>query len=304
MNSPGVSIILLNWNGLEDTIECLSSLKRLTYDNYRIIVVDNGSQGDDAQRLKEKYGDVIDVIAKERNSGFAAGVNTGIEHANSKYAPEYILLLNNDTVVDPKFLGELVKLAESDVFIGIVGPKVYYYDSPNLIQLIGARMNMWIGQGSFIGHGLIDTGQFDHEREIDQIVPCGLIKADVIRTVGLFDEAYFCYLEESDYCVRARKCGYKIMYAPKSKIWHKLGHSTRGIPGFVDYYMARNHWRFMRKNASRGQFISFLFFLFGYYFWRMTAGMIFLRKIKRLVGFYRGTIDGLFKSENGSKFYR
>src|SRR4030042_2187559 len=138
--NPKVSIIILNWNGLEDTIECLNSLKKITYPNYKVILVDNGSKGNDARVLREKFGDYIHLIENDRNYGYAKGVNIGIRYALANSASEYILLLNNDTVVAPDFLNQLVKLAESDSSVGIVGPKTYYYGSSSRLESIGARL--------------------------------------------------------------------------------------------------------------------------------------------------------------------
>ena len=146
MNYPKVSIIILNWNGLEDTIECLESLKKITYPNYEVIVVDNGSKGNDAQMLQERFGDYIHLIQNDRNYGFAEGNNIGIRYALDNSAPDYLLLLNNDTVAAPDFLTELIKTAETDANIGIVGPKIYYYDlvgKDNVIWSAGGKISWW-----------------------------------------------------------------------------------------------------------------------------------------------------------------
>ena len=131
---PKVSIIILNWNGWKDTIECLESLQRLTYPNYHVIVVDNGSRGNDAEVLQEKFGDYISLIRNDKNYGYTGGNNIGIRHALNNSSPDYFLILNNDVAVAPDFLTEMVKVADNDAAIGIVGPKVYYYDFPNRIQ--------------------------------------------------------------------------------------------------------------------------------------------------------------------------
>jgi len=301
---PRVSIIILNWNGLEDTTECLESLKKITYPNYEVIVVDNGSQGNDAQVLKDRFSDYIHLIENDKNYGFASGVNIGIRYAMDDSPPDYFLLLNNDTTVAPDFLGQLVKVAERDISIGIVGPKVYYYDSPNLIQCIGAKMNMWTGKGSFIGVKQVDTGQYDHQKEVDLVVPCTLLRAEVVHRVGFYDEKYFCYLEDSDYCARARRSGYRIMYSPEARIWHKLGQSAQKVTGLIEYYFARNRIRFMKKNATRSQYVSFLMYLLAYHFWFVIAQLIYHRKMKQLAAFYRGVRDGLFDSDAGGRFYR
>jgi hypothetical protein len=134
---PKVSIIVLNWNGLEDTIECLESLRKITYPNYGVIVVDNGSEGNDVEVLKEKFGDYIHIIENDRNYGTAEGYNIGMRHAFESLASEYILLLNNDTVVDADFLIELVTVAERNGHIGMVGPVIYDYYDPTRVRSAG-----------------------------------------------------------------------------------------------------------------------------------------------------------------------
>jgi len=277
-------------------------------------VVDNGSKGNDAQVLQEKFGGYIHLIQNDKNYGYTGGNNIGIKHALKNSSPDYFLILNNDTVVAPDFLGQLTKVAESDASIGIVGSKVYYYDFPNRIQGAGGKVNMRTGQPSLIGIKEIDTGQHDTEREVDYIFGCCLlIKKEVTQKVGLFDESYFCYWDETDYCFKAREAGYKVVYTPEAKIWHKAplklkvwsGASTGGrASGLPYYYMARNNFKFMRKHATRGQYRSFLFCFLGYYFW-FTIGVCLLyhRDMRRFIGFCRGVRDGLSDSDSGAGHY-
>ena len=124
---PKVSIIILNWNGLDDTIECLESLQKITYPNYEVIVVDNGSRGNDAQVLREKFGDYIELIQNDKNYGYTGGNNIGIRYALHNSSWDYFLVLNNDTVVESGFLTELVNIAESAPSSGIAGPKIHLF---------------------------------------------------------------------------------------------------------------------------------------------------------------------------------
>ena len=146
MSYPRVGIIILNWNGIADTVECLESVKKITYPKYDVVLVDNGSTGDDAEVLKEKYGDYIHLLCNSENLGFAGGVDVGLRYAMGTIHPAYFLLLNNDTVVAPDFLDELVKVAESDETIGIVGPRIYYYDyrgENNILWFAGGKILVW-----------------------------------------------------------------------------------------------------------------------------------------------------------------
>lgn len=300
MEYPKVSIIILNWNGLKDTVECLESLKKIIYPNYNIIVVDNGSSNDDVKALQTIFGEYIKIIANDRNYGFTGGTNIGIRYALNITNPQYLLSLNNDTIVDPEFLDKLIEVAESDTSIGIIGPKIYFYDFPNTIQSLGNRLNFATGQISQIGNREQDDGRSSKNRNIDFISVCLLIRAKVLDDIGLFDNDYFCYWEDVDLCNRAKKAGYKIMYAPSAKIWHKLEKSSANKLGLVDYYIARNRFRFMKKNATRCQYLSFFIYFFAYYIWLVTGSRIYRQKMKQLPAFYRGVRDGLFNHSSNA----
>jgi len=304
MKYPKVSIIVLNTNDLKDTLECLPSLKKMTYRNYDVIVVDNASTGDDVKILREEFGDYVHIIENDKNYGYTGGNNVGMKYCLDHSQPDYFLILNPDTVVDPDLLSRVTEFAEKDTSIGIVDPKVYYYQSPNCIQSAGGKINMWTGQTSSIGIKQADVGQYDKPREVDYIAGCCmLIKKGVISKIGLFDESYFCYWDETDYCTRARKAGYKVIYVPeasirhkapmKEKVWQKTLASRRASC-FTQYYSARNSFKFMRKHATKLQYVSFLACFFGYQFLFMTAlCLLYYRDPNRLTSFYRGVMEGL-----------
>jgi len=232
-NHPKVSIIILNWNGVDDTIECLESLKNITYPNYEVIVVDNASSGDDVRILKGQYEDYIHMIANDQNYGFPEGCNVGMRYALSK-STNYLLLLNNDTTVDGEFLTELVKVAEGDPSIGIVGSKVYYYHYPNMIQSAGGRTRWWLGEISVFGDEE-DVGQYDEIAERDYVYGTSfLIKKVVIDKISFMDPYFFMGIEEYDYCTRAIRAGFKVIYVPESKVWHKAGASQAKLPQFPE----------------------------------------------------------------------
>lgn len=313
-NCPTVSIIVLNWNGLEDTIACLESLSKITYPDYSIVVVDNGSRGNDACVLQERYGAHAYLIRNDRNYGYAGGNNVAIRYALENRAPDFVLILNNDTVVAPDFLSRMIEAAERDPAIGVVGSKVYYHSFPKLIQGAGGRVNMWTGQASHIGIKQVDSGQYDTQREVDYVFGCCLlIGRQVIERIGLLDESFFSYWDETDYCFRAREAGYRVVYVPEAKVWHKAPlklkawHKTPEggkVRGLYYYYMARNNFKFMKKHAGNAQYLGFLLYFFGYHFWFMTAVcLLYHRDAGRLFGFYRGVKDGLFDSNSGARHY-
>ena len=234
MSNPKVSIIILNWNGFEVTMECLDSLKKIKYPNYEIIVVDNASSGDDVKILKEKYGDFIQIIANDQNYGYPEGNNIGMRYAMEK-GTDYLLLLNNDTVVDSEFATELVKVAESDPSIGMTGSKIYYYDRPNMMQATGGRIHWWLGVIEVCAQDENDVGQYDNVTERDYLFGTSLlIKKSLIEKISFLDPYYFFGVEEYDYCTRAKQAGFRIIYVPKSKIWHKVGADSAKFPKYPD----------------------------------------------------------------------
>ncbi|MCD6100378.1 MAG: glycosyltransferase family 2 protein [Candidatus Marinimicrobia bacterium] len=301
MNSK-VSIIILNWNGWKDTIECLESLYQITYPNYDVIVVDNGSEDDSVEKMKEyaegkirveskffeyvpsnkpikcieytreeaeagggKEDEIVDLasnrkmilIKNEKNYGFAEGANIGMRYALNVLNPDYILFLNNDTVVDRGFLDELVSVGETNTEIGIVGPKIYLYDMPEKVQSAGVMMNYWIVEVPSVFPTRKPREQ--EIRKVDYVSGCCmLIKSEVIEKIGILDPDYFCYYEETDFCVRAKKAGYQVVSTINAKIWHKLAVSSSKIPGFYMYYANRNTFRFAFKNLKTAQIITFL----------------------------------------------
>jgi GT2 family glycosyltransferase len=281
MSNTRVSIIILNWNSLGVTADCLESLKKIDYPAYDIVVVDNGSSGNDADVLEEKYAGYIHLIRNKENLGYAAGIDAGISYVTANLDSGYVLLLNNDTIVDPLFLKLLVEAGEADSASGIIGPKVYYYDYPDRLQSAGNTIDMYTGRFTMVGSKQVDKGQYDHIKETDYFAPCLLIKHKVIEDIGVLDEKYFCYWEDVDYCTRARRRGYKITYVAASKIWHrtpvKLKLTDKPPQGakiasiFPYYYITRNSWLFMRKHATRLQFGVFCLYFFTFNFFLMTG---------------------------------
>jgi len=234
MDYPKVSIIILNWNGYTDTVDCIESLKKVTYPNFDIVVVDNASSGDDVQLLKDKYGDYIKVIANDKNYGFPEGCNIGMRYAVDK-GNDYLLLLNNDVVVDPGFLTPLVETAESNTDIGIVGSKIYYYYYPNKIQYIGGRINWLLGINLTYVKDEEDHNQYDKVLDQDYVAYTSCIfKKSVVDRIGYLDPYYFFAIEEFDYCTRAKRAGFRVVYQPESKVWHKWQASGAKLPKYPE----------------------------------------------------------------------
>jgi GT2 family glycosyltransferase len=279
--SPGVAVIILNWNGLADTSECLESLHAITYPKYQTIVVDNGSFGDDAQMLRERFGDSIRLIASPENLGFAGGCNLAIREALAGEA-DYVLLLNNDVTVDARFLDELVRAAEGLPDAAALCPKICFHDCPTVISSTGGRVNPWAGSARQVGRGEEDRGQYEQVAERDYADgACMLIRREALERVGLLDEEYFAYWEETDWCARAAEAGYRCYYVPAARVWHKTARSQ--TPDADYYYLfRRNALLFLRKRKSPLHVLSavllYLFVLGPYYMLRHPGA------VRRLTG--------------------
>lgn len=291
---PKIYIIILNWNGRKDTIECIESAGKLNYPDYEIVVVDNGSTDGSQEFLKERFPGLT-IIQTGKNLGFAGGSNEGLRYAMGKGA-QYMILLNNDTVVHPDFAMELLNAAKTDERIGITCSKVYFYDRPDSLWYAGyprRGFSPWRGMLRPRGYGMRDNGMFDTVEETRR--PCGtsmMVTRKFCEKVGLFEEEYFCYIEDIEWGIRAEKAGFKVMYVPASKIWHKVSGSSGGAKSLIPlYYVTRNTLRCVAKNfqstfpvrALRQASILAVFFLSLF-----TMG---LPKIAGIKTIYRGARD-------------
>lgn len=243
---PKVIIIVLNWNGWGDTLECLASLQRLDYSNYQVIVVDNGSTDDSVMRIRE-YAPHVELLETGRNLGFSAGCNVGIVRALEQ-AADYVWLLNNDTTVDPGALTSLVHTAMSDARTGATGSAIYSAHTPHQLEAWGGgRINFWLGRSRHAKQPVPDN-------VIDFLTGASiLISRTVIEHLGLLDEGFFMYWEDTDYCFRLRRAGYRIAVAGQSRIWHKGSASVGKASPQMDTYFNASAARFFRRHSPLPQ---------------------------------------------------
>lgn len=254
-----IAIVVLNYNGLENTLECLDSLKRIDKKgfNSEIIVVDNASTDGSTEALS-KIKD-IHLINNLTNLGFCGGNNIGIKEA-LKRGVSHVLILNNDVIVKEDFLSSLLKIK-----FDIASPKIYFaagfefhkgrYKKEDLGKVIwyaGSKIDWQNIIGVHVGVDEVDRGQFKKSCQIDLATgACMLVKRAVFEKIGYFDEKYFLYLEDMDFCVRAKKAGFKIFFQPQAVIWHKNAKSTGGSgSNLQDYFITRNRLLFAVKYAK------------------------------------------------------
>ena len=261
---PIVHIIIVNWNNSKDTIECLESLEKTTYKNKKIIVVDNFSKDDSIKKIKEwsaksPLKDEIEFILLPDNLGFTGGNNAGMNYAIQNRA-DYILLLNNDTLVTENFLTDLILTAQKNTQTGVIGCKIYHYPQTKKIWYSGGRLD-------FIrGYGCHQTNDFKDERPTDFVTGClMLIPRKVLEGVGTFDNKYFLIAEDSDLSQRIKKAGYELIINCRTFIYHKVSASAGGhYSPVTQYYFHRNRMIFMGSLLSLPQRILFYIFQFGF----------------------------------------
>ena len=245
-----VSIILLNWNGLADTVECLESLMSLDYPAYEVVVVDNGSTDGSAGVIRARFPWVV-LIETGENLGFAGGNNVGLRHVMAG-AADYAFLLNNDTAIDPLCIRQLVEIAEGDSAIGIVGPTIYYYHDSERVWSGGGAIDWQRGLTRMLGLDEEDVGQFGSApREVDFVSGCAmLVRRAALERAGLMDERFFAYYEEVEWCVRIRQAGFRVVHVPQARLWHKITPECRADSPLVHYYMTRNRLLFLKASGA------------------------------------------------------
>jgi len=246
-----ISIILLNWNGKKDTLECLASLQKIDHPNFQPIVVDNGSTDGSVEAFRTAFPRVP-ILETKANLGFAGGNNAGIEWVLRHHA-EWILLLNNDTIVDPQLLNAFLAAAKEQPKAKILGAKILRYGDWTTIDHLGG---FWNGQkGEFDSP---ESGQTDHPyfdmKPVDYV--CGaafFMHRSVPEAIGLLEPRFFLFWEETDYCYRARKAGFEVWTAPEAKIWHKVSSSFTGGKPHMHYFWWRSRLLWIERNCSEAE---------------------------------------------------
>lgn len=249
--SPSVAVVVLNYNGLADTCRCLESLRAVPYPNLSVILVDNASEVDPVPSAAAAFPGLL-TLRNAGNLGYAGGNNRGIELALDRGA-DYILMLNNDTVVAPEIVTALVDAFEREPSLGVVGPVINYLDEPERVMTDGVRFNTGPGPQFFARLPVaVDGPRQAPIVEVDIVNGCCLmVAADAIRYVGMFDERLFIVHEESDFCLRAKANGYTCAVLGATLVWHKGSSSfERSGRRLQRYYDTRNLWYLLRRHAG------------------------------------------------------
>lgn len=289
---PRVTAIVVNWNGLEDTIACLASLAEVDYPSLEVVVVDNGSTDGSPALLRQRFPRLA-LLETGENLGYAGGNNVGVRYVLERGA-DYVLLLNNDTEVAPGFLRRLVEVAEADPRVGVVGPTIYYYDRPDVVWSAGGAIDWRRGRAWMMGLDERDRGQFGTApREVNFVTGCAMmVRRETVERAGPLDERFFLYYEEVEWCVRIRRAGFRVLHVPLARIWHKVPPDGREDSPTVHYYMTRNRLLFLKLTGAGWQ--AWLRTLLGEYLRRAISWTICPRwqgKRAQRSALWQGVID-------------
>lgn len=254
MYNTNIYIIILNWNGKKDTLECLESVQKINYSNYSIIVADNGSTDDSIAAIRSAYPDIF-ILENGENLGFAEGNNRAITYALD-HGAEAVVILNNDTIVDSNLLQAFNKAYQTLPDAGILGTVSFYYDQPETIWAAGGEWDssilelrhLYLGKKE---HDLPNTEPFS----VNYAIGCSLfIHKSVITKIGMMDPLFFLNFEENDLCQRAIKSGLSNYTVPDAKIWHKISASFNGESPLWKYYMTRNQLLWAKRHLPSSQY--------------------------------------------------
>ncbi|MDJ0753655.1 MAG: glycosyltransferase family 2 protein [Ardenticatenaceae bacterium] len=248
MKQPAIFSVILNTNRRQDTLECLQSLAENSYANQHIIVLDNSSTDGSVEAIQAAFPDV-QLLQLADNRGYAGNNNVGIAAAVDQGA-DWVLVLNEDTVLAPDCLEKLAAAGESSPNVGIVGPLVYHHDHPTIIQSAGGVLGpRW--ESIHLAQDEADRGQFCEDHPVEWISGCAImVRREAIEEAGMIDERYFYYWEETEWCIRIGRAGWQILHVPRAHLWHKgvtLDHQPKPS---VTYYATRNRLLTLAKHQA------------------------------------------------------
>lgn len=243
-----LTVVILNWNGKNDTIGCLDSLQKSENSSFDIVVVDNGSEDNSAAAISKRFPDVK-ILETGQNLGYAGGNNIGIEYA-SRLGSDLILLLNNDTIVDRHFIASLLKAAEESPNVGIFGAYPLRFSEPEKLDHLGGRWNDQTASFDLVGLGA--SKGFRTDEPLDYVCGCSiLVRREVFEAVGLLEPTFFLFWEEADFCIRAKRAGFGIDICYEAELMHKVSASFIGGSPHKTYFWWRGRFLWMERNCSK-----------------------------------------------------
>jgi len=251
--NPFVAVVTLNYNGSSFLQECIDSILDSDYSNFKVIVVDNYSKDNSLELLERLYGsnDKVIILKNNKNLGYSEGMNVGLDYGFNNLKADFCLAMNNDTFLDKQAINALVEVAKKDEKIGFVTGKVYYSESPSTLQTVGKKSDPILINGGHIGRREVDKGQYDRDCELDFCDDIfWLVSNDLYQKTGGYNPEFFLEAEDFDWQLRAKKAGFKIMFAHKAKLWHKESMILGKDSAKKAYYDARNPMIAVMKNCE------------------------------------------------------
>jgi len=246
MSKPPVGVVIVNWNLKDSLRETLLSFRKVDYPSLQIVVSDNASTDGSVEMVRAEFPEVH-LMTRERGLGYAKGASLGVEYLLDK--AKYIFSTTNDVEVAPDMISRLVDYGEQNPTVGMIGIKIYFFDRPNVIWHAGARINPFNGYNYHLGWERKDRGQHDLIRECDYVTGCGvLLRSGAIKKTGAFKEDLIFYFEDADLCYRVRDAGYKIVYLPTAKMYHKVETTLAKNRGLQLHYITRNGLYLLQKH--------------------------------------------------------
>lgn len=242
-----IGVLIVTWNRREDVLDCVRSVLRSDYHDLAVYVVDNASTDGTAEELAREFPGII-LIRSEENTGFTGGNNLGLSRMLDD-GIDAAFLLNDDAVIAEDTISSLAAIGFDDAGAGALAPKILFHSEPGIIWSAGGSVDSRTGVAIQRFYGESDQGQADTPCDIEYAVGCAmLVRADVIRQIGLLNPDYYMYYEETDWCRRIRAAGYRVAYVPPSRVWHKA--SIHGaVRGNAVYYLARNRLLYLRLSG-------------------------------------------------------
>lgn len=273
-DAPLISLITINYNQASVTCELLESTRNLDYPRFEVIVVDNASKEDPTEQILRGNYPNVKVIVSPENLGFSGGNNLGMRHAKG----DYFFFLNNDTEVTPDLLNQLLAPFQASPTVGIVCPKIRFFDHKDIIQYAGYfPLNPYTGRFWSIGLGETDHGQYDQSGPTDFAHGAAMMASRrAVEIGGVMDESYFLYYEELDWSMQIQRAGFQIYYQASALIYHKESMSVGKTNPMKVYYQTRNRLLFMRRNVSG--FPLYFFVLYYFCFALTKAAVVYAMK--------------------------
>jgi hypothetical protein len=268
-SQPTVFVIVLNWNLAQETIDAVESVLLGGYAEQRVVVVDNGSEDGSTTKLAQHFGSRVALLALPKNIGFAAGMNAGIRYALTQDA-DWILLLNNDTIVAPDMVEVLMDVVLRGSDAAVLAPAIFYYDRPTELWRLGDRNLRWLP----VSRTLPAKALAEEKVSVDYVTGCAmLVRRDVFEQVGLLDENLFMYYEDADFCRRVGDAGYRLLAVPAARMWHKVGQSASKVQALTRYRATRNKVAFFRRYSHGPLKVLTDLYLLGDFLWTLLKDL-------------------------------